>query len=397
MPDYRVWCPRSLFDDFNEAFESEPQEVAERLSVAADAFQQLLGVTELRLDVHQPEPPPGAMEIQVVIHHVRFAIQVSFADDNVWLEGISWAHGREVISMDDLRLDPWDRRLAAPMFAATLVLMMLLGATAEWIRWNPDGIPWGIVGTLVAVYGLFAAEFLFHLVRRDPHWRRRLLCCLAPPLRMCGRDYNSPRRVWIPLRGWVSPNPRLVVELERALSLPMIIMALMILPLLAVEHFWAEAIAESSTLRLAVSLATCAIWLAFAVEFFMMIAVVEKKLDYCKRHWLDIVIICLPFVAFLRFLRVGQALRLQQISRVGRVYRLRGLTLRTWRSVLLLDLIARIVRISPEKQLARLRQTLEEKQTELELLRERIQELEREVAAKEAPAKEFSLSEVSEG
>jgi SMC interacting uncharacterized protein involved in chromosome segregation len=65
--------------------------------------------------------------------------------------------------------------------------------------------------------------------------------------------------------------------------------------------------------------------------------------------------------------------------------------------VLLLDLVARIVRVSPEKQLAKLRQTLEEKQVELELLRERIQELEAEVTAKETPAKEFSLSEASEG
>jgi voltage-gated potassium channel len=128
-----------------------------------------------------------------------------------------------------------------------------------------------------------------------------------------------------------------------------------------------------------------------------MIAVVEKKLDYCKRHWLDIVIICLPFVAFLRFLRVGQALRLQQLSRVGRVYRLRGVTMRTWRSVLLLDLIARVVRISPEKQLAKLRETLQEKEIELELLRERIQELENEVAENAASTTELSLSKASEG
>jgi voltage-gated potassium channel len=201
---------------------------------------------------------------------------------------------------------------------------------------------------------------------------------------MCGRDYNSSRRVWVPLRGWVAPSTRLAAELERAFSLPMIVVALMILPLLAVEHYWTDALAGSAPLRAAVSLATCLIWVAFAVEFFVMVSVVEKKLDYCKRHWLDIVIICLPFVAFLRFLRLGQALRLQQLSRLGRVYRLRGVTLRTWRSVLLLDLIARIVRISPEKQLKKLRATLEEKEAEQELLRERIQELEAEVAAKEA-------------
>jgi voltage-gated potassium channel len=299
--------------------------------------------------------------------------------------------------MEDVRLDPWDRRLAAPMFAATLGLMLLLGGIAEWIRWSPEGAPWVMVWAALGVYAIFVAEFLFHLGRGDRYWRRRLWCCLVPPLRMCGRDYNTPPRVWIPYHGWVAPSRRLAAELERTLSIPMIVVALMILPLLAVEHYWGEAISASSTLRVLVSLATCAIWLAFAVEFFMMIAIVDKKLDYCKRHWLDIVIICLPFVAFLRFLRLGQALRLQQLSRLGRVYRLRGVTLRTWRSVLLLDLIARIVRISPEKQLARLRETLQEKEVELELLRERIRELESEVALKTGASGELSLSDASEG
>jgi voltage-gated potassium channel len=286
--------------------------------------------------------------------------------------------------MDDLSLNAWDRRLAAPMFAATLLFMLLVGGAAEWIRWEDGAIPWRLMGVLAAVYALFGAEFLLHLACRDQHWRRRLLCCLLPPLRMCGRDYNSPPRVWVPFRGWVTPSARLAIELERSFSLPMIVVALMILPLLAIEHFWTQALAGSAPLRAAVSLATCLIWLAFAVEFFVMVSVVEKKLDYCKRHWLDIVIICLPFVAFLRFLRLGQALRLQQISRLGRVYRLRGVTMRTWRSVLLLDLIARVIRISPEKQLEKLRTTLEEKEAELELLRERIKELELEVAAKSA-------------
>jgi hypothetical protein len=298
--------------------------------------------------------------------------------------------------MDHHSVDPWDRRLAAPMFAATLVFLALLGAAAEWIRWRQGDFPTLLLGALLGVHALFALELLFHLARRDPCCRRRLLACLFPPLRMCGRDYRRRRLVWVPFRGWVAPSPRMTAELERAFSGPMIVVALMILPLLAIEHFWTDSLGEHANLRVAVSLATGLIWLAFAVEFFVMVSVVEKKLDYCKRHWLDIVIICLPFVAFLRFLRLGQALRLQQISKLGRVYRLRGVTLRTWRSVLLLDLIARVARISPEKQLEKMRQRLEEKVIEVELLRERIQELEAEVVAKGDAPQGLSLSEASE-
>ncbi len=293
--------------------------------------------------------------------------------------------------MDHPALDSWDRRLAAPMFAAALILLVLLGAASEWIRLGEGRLPPWLAWGLVATYGLFVVEVLFHIVRRDRHWRRRIVPCLLPPLRVCGRDPAQPELIWIPFRGWVARNARLALELERAFSLPMIGVALTILPLLAVEHYRAAALADNPSLRWAVSIATGVIWLAFTLEFFVMVSVVENKFDYCKRHWMDIAVICLPFVAFLRFLRLGQAVRLQQLARMGRAYRLRGLTMRFWRSILLLDLITRVVRRSPERQLDQLRQTIEEKEAELELLRERVAELERQIARNAAPS--LSLDE----
>ncbi len=290
-------------------------------------------------------------------------------------------------------INSWDQRLAAPMCAAAFVFLALLGASAEWLRWG-EGTPTPLFGALGVVYALFVLELLVHLVRRDPHWPRRLAACLIPPLRLCTRDPQSPQWVWIPGQGWVARNARLAVQLERAFSLPMIGMALLILPLLAIEHYWADALAGNTLLRTLTALGTVAVWLAFAVEFFVMIAVVDNKLQYCKQHWIDIVVIVLPFVAFLRFLRLGQVLRLQQLSQLARAYRLRGVTMRLWRSILLLDLLARLARSNPEKQLQKLRQMIAEKETELELLRERVRELEAEIAAGESPA--LSLSEAGE-
>ncbi len=291
----------------------------------------------------------------------------------------------------------WDRRLAAPMFLVTLSFLALLGAAAEWVRLGQGGFPPLLAWLLVGTYALLVLEFAFHLARGDRHCRARFWCCVIPPLRLCGRDYPSPRLRWIPFRGWVETGPRLVAELERTFSMPMIVTALMILPLLAIESYWEAAIAQNGWLRTFVAVATCVIWLAFTIEFFVMISVVDKKLLYCKQHWMDIVVICLPFVAFLRFLRLGQALRLQQISRLGRAYRLRGVTMRLWRSILLLDLLTRIVRVRPEKQLAKLRQMIEEKETELDLLRERVRELEAEIASSKpneaSHPGELSLSE----
>ncbi|MBW3600021.1 MAG: hypothetical protein KY475_22460 [Planctomycetes bacterium] len=297
--------------------------------------------------------------------------------------------------MNALPQDAWDRRLAAPMFAVTVVFLALLGAAAEWIRLQEGAaLPAMLVWLLIGTYLLFVAEVVFHFLRRDPHCRARIWCCLLPPLRLCSRDHASQKTLWVPFRGWVAPQARLVAELERAFSVPMILIALMILPLLAVEQFWAGAMEQYGGLRVFIGVATCVIWLAFTLEFFVMIAVVEKKLDYCKRHWMDIVVICLPFVAFLRFLRVGQALRLHQVSKLSRAYRLRGVSMRLWRSILVLDLIARLVRVRPEKQLAKLQQVIEDKELELDLLRERVRQLETEIAA--AQAKELSLSEAGE-
>src|SRR5688500_8297952 len=80
MPEYRIWCPPSLFEEFNQAFDLEPPEVQARLSASVDAFQELLGSPEIRVDADPPIPPPAAVEAQITIDHVRFAIRVDFAE-----------------------------------------------------------------------------------------------------------------------------------------------------------------------------------------------------------------------------------------------------------------------------------------------------------------------------
>ena len=77
-----------------------------------------------------------------------------------------------------------------------------------------------------------------------------------------------------------------------------------------------------------------------------------RKLRYCREHWIDLAIIGLPLVGFLRILRIGQVWRLHQLSRVGRAYRVRGLGSRMFRGVLLLNVIRRMVEGTPVRRLA---------------------------------------------
>ena len=75
------------------------------------------------------------------------------------------------------------------------------------------------------------------------------------------------------------------------------------------------------------------IWTAFALEFTVMIAVVDRKLKYCWQHWIDILVIVLPLVAFLRSLRLARLARLHQIGKFTRLYRLRGSVVRAQRAI----------------------------------------------------------------
>ncbi|MBW3599255.1 MAG: hypothetical protein KY475_18540 [Planctomycetes bacterium] len=93
MPEYRIWCPPTLFAEFNQAYELEAPETQKQLSEAIDAFQALLRSPEIRLDEHPPTPTSNAVEMQIIILQIRFAIRVNFAVSNVWLDGITWLHG----------------------------------------------------------------------------------------------------------------------------------------------------------------------------------------------------------------------------------------------------------------------------------------------------------------
>jgi hypothetical protein len=274
-----------------------------------------------------------------------------------------------------------DRYLAAPMFGAALLFLLCLsgllhlgdraafaGATTLCL--------WGI-GLL---YPLFAAELLLHLAIGGPGWKQHLLFCLAPPLRLGCRDHTGGRRIWLPFAGWRIVGRDIFEQLERSLSLPMIVVALMILPLMGFEYQYADLIADDARLDLVVRAGTGLIWAAFAAEFIVMISIVERKAKYCKEHWIDLAVILLPLVAFLRVGRLARLLRLQQLTRTARIYRLRGVIMKLYRAILLLDVLDRVFRGDGATRLARLRETIAEKEQELLELHQELVELELEFA-----------------
>lgn len=291
---------------------------------------------------------------------------------------------------------------AAP-FAAAATSDLAADAPLPADSSSATRLQFAVIAALLAVWPLFWIEFLTNLALRP--WDRSersfhlfgFVCCLFPPLRMGARSPDLGRCLWLPGLGWQQANDRLRSELLRHFSIPMLAIAMLILPVLATEFFLKEQVENSPGLRIGLQISTGVIWLAFAAEFIVMISVAEQKLSYCKEHWIDLAIILLPLVSFLRSLRilratkVAKVARVQQLSKMARVYRLRGLTTKTLRALLLLELVHRAFGNSPEKRLGRLRKQHTRMTRELRELERQMEHLEAQQAAtlkQTAPASE---------
>jgi len=117
---------------------------------------------------------------------------------------------------------------------------------------------------------------------------------------------------------------------------------------------------------------TALIWFSFALEFILLVSLAEKKLAFCKKHWINIVIILLPLLAFLRSLQLFRFLRMAKAGKLMRAYRLKGLATRMAKLATIFNLIDRFLSRSPEKYDAHLRDKISEKEDELAELKSKL-------------------------
>ena len=287
----------------------------------------------------------------------------------------------------------WEDRLAGPLFfLALLFLVALAGLIHRYPRLEP-GDP--EVYLIRDVLGVLWLVFLLEAVRRfrlrdrgRPPWKPLAVaaaCALLPPLRMGCQSQVRPDHLWLPVLGWRKIDGRLRRTLERVFSVPMIFFALMVLPLFALEFFWAEQVRAEPALALGLDIGTGVIWLAFSVELILMVAVADRPVRYCFSHWINVAVVLLPAVEMLplfRLLRLGRVLRLEQLLRWGRLHRLQALAMRGWRALLLLQVVHRLTGRSLEHRLRQLRELLQAKEEEVADLRREIEELEGRIARK---------------
>jgi hypothetical protein len=290
----------------------------------------------------------------------------------------------------------WDGRLAGLMFFLSLLfLVVLAGLFHRYPRPEcTDAEVQLILGSLGALWLVFLVESTVRFLLRDrqgPVWQPlfwAVACSLLPPLRMGCRGLSRPNDIWLPGLGWQPVDAHLRRILERFFSVPMFFCALMVLPLLALEYYWAEQIRAEPVLALWLDVGTSVIWLAFSIELILMVAVADRPVHYCFIHWIDLAIVLLPAIEALplfRLLRLGRILRLEQLLRYGRLYRLQALALRGWRALLLLDVIQRLTGRSLQHRLEHLRELLRAKEEELADLHKEIAEVTQRIS-REAPS-----------
>jgi hypothetical protein len=292
-------------------------------------------------------------------------------------------------------------RLAAPMFALALLFLILLATainlmrSSQEIRWDQLSVQ-VVAGGLLLLWLVFLVEAAvrYLLGPRDRRTWKALAWCVAsgllPPLRLAAWSRTRPHHIWLPRVGWQKIDFDLQKTLERGFSGPMLVMALLILPLLAIEYFWAAALDDSPLLRAVLHIGIGLVWVAFTIEFIIRIATAEKKLGYAFNHWVDLAVVLLPMVEFmplLRLLRATRLMRLTTLARMGKYYRLYGVAGKGWRGMVVLGVMQRLWSRSPQARIGRLNGDLEEKLKEIRELereadyyRRRIAAIERELA-----------------
>jgi len=231
---------------------------------------------------------------------------------------------------------------------------------------------------ILALWAAVFVEGIAGLFVANDAWparlKRLLLTALLPPLRMITASSKPRGWLWLPGIGWKPVGEETSEQLEQKLALPMVILTLLVLPVLGAELTGGDTLENHPRMALATHLTTCVIWIGFTMEFLWMIAAAPNKLTYCLKNWINLVIILLPLVAFLRVLNLFRFTRMLRAGKLLRAYRLRGLWTRLWRLALLFNLLERLQQRDPAKYCAALEKKIADLEEELGKLQAKLAE-----------------------
>ncbi|MDA1347254.1 MAG: ion channel [Chloroflexi bacterium] len=92
----------------------------------------------------------------------------------------------------------------------------------------------------------------------------------------------------------------MLVRIERLTELPLLVLSFVMVPLLLGPLLW-DLSPETETTYVALD---AFVWALFAIDLIAKIAIAPQKLAYMRAHWLEVVIVAVPFARPLRLLRL---------------------------------------------------------------------------------------------
>lgn len=252
----------------------------------------------------------------------------------------------------------------------------------------------------LAIWGWFVVEFIVlvlasrgkrNFVRR---FRRGLTVLIFPAFRVAQRSFYRPKEIWIPFIGWKKKNKKLFRQLTHAFSLPMICVVLLVLPAMAIELFKPTWIEDLPWVRNSLGIGQQFIWLAFAYEFVVMIAASPKRLAYCMKHWIDLIIVLLPILLFvLPFLNLLPLVRLARLGRLAsltQMLRMKRLGIKVFQLLALFASTKQIGKNYHKRRIEKLYNLIDDREDELVDLRGELAKLQQELAETEAVEEEIA-------
>ena len=100
----------------------------------------------------------------------------------------------------------------------------------------------------------------------------------------------------------VSARKAMLDRLDSLTELPLLLLAFIMVPVLLGPLLWEDSFstAEKALFRTL----DIFIWAVFAADFFLKLAITPAKWDYLRRHWLEALVVLIPFIRPLRIVRL---------------------------------------------------------------------------------------------
>lgn len=285
---------------------------------------------------------------------------------------------------------PLSQRLTPPMVLLSFVYLGLLtllipASLVDAPPLLPDPFYLLALYALAGLHVVFLAEFWYLYLTDDTDEKQTnyqlyaFLAALLPPLRMGARILPEKQQAWIPFKGWCTVSNELREHMAKVFYAPMALIALMVIPLVAMEFLNPDLVEANEWLYWSIDVAYRIIWLAFAIEYLVRVSIAFNRITYTKLHIIDLLIILLPLFAFmrlLRVLRVANLLKVNQLSRLSRIYRLRSGFAKTLRVLIFFRIYRRTNVKVLEKYLVKLEKEIAAHEREIARLRREIDEVE---------------------